>query len=66
MQLTVNGQRREAAADLNLLDLLRELGLPAERLAIERNHQLVPKREWPTTQLAAGDQIEIVHFVGGG
>lgn len=66
MQLTVNGQPHQAAAGQTLQDLLRELGLPADRLAVERNRQLVPRRDWPATLLAPGDQIEIVHFVGGG
>lgn len=66
MQVTVNGEARETAPNLSLLELLRELGLPSERLAVERNRQLVPRREWESTRLAANDQIEIVHFVGGG
>lgn len=66
MQVTVNGEARETAPNLSLLELLRELGLPSERLAVERNRELVPRRDWEQTRLAAGDQIEIVHFVGGG
>lgn len=66
MQLTINGQRREVPEGHTLADLLRDLGLPADRLAVERNRQLVPRRDWPTTTLASDDQIEIVHFVGGG
>jgi thiamine biosynthesis protein ThiS len=37
-----------------------------DRVAVERNRSIVPKSEWPTTQLAEGDRLEIVHFVGGG
>jgi thiamine biosynthesis protein ThiS len=46
--------------------LLRHLGLPQERLAVERNLALVPLREWDNTPVAAGDRFEVVHFVGGG
>lgn len=66
MQLTINGQPHQAADGQTLQDLLRELGLPADRLAVERNRQLVPRRDWPATKLAPGDRLEIVHFVGGG
>ncbi|MGH9491061.1 MAG: sulfur carrier protein ThiS [Terriglobales bacterium] len=66
MRLTVNGESREAAEGQTVLELVQALGLPSERLAVERNRELVPRRNWPTTRLATGDHIEIVHFVGGG
>jgi thiamine biosynthesis protein ThiS len=42
------------------------LGLAPERVAIERNRDIVPRNRWPETVLADGDSLEIVHFVGGG
>jgi thiamine biosynthesis protein ThiS len=46
--------------------LLRELALPATRVAVERNREIVRKPEYGSTALAAGDSLEIVTFVGGG
>lgn len=63
--ITVNGKPVEAAA-ANLEALLPELGIRGERIAVERNLELVPRRLWPQTLLEAGDRIEIVHLVGGG
>ncbi|MGH9540467.1 MAG: sulfur carrier protein ThiS [Terriglobales bacterium] len=66
MQITFNGEARDVPEGLSVADLLRHLGLPAERLAVERNLALVPQREWESTRVGAGDRFEVVHFVGGG
>jgi sulfur carrier protein len=63
--ITVNGKPVEAAAT-DLSALLLELGIRGERMAVERNLELVPRRLWPQTRIEAGDRIEIVHLVGGG
>ena len=47
-------------------NILTELGLKADRVAVELNRELVPRDRWPQTQLSEGDKLEIVHFVGGG
>jgi thiamine biosynthesis protein ThiS len=46
--------------------LIEELGLTPERLAIEVNRRIIRRADWPSTTLAEGDKVEIVHFVGGG
>lgn len=66
MQITVNGEAREVPNDLTVLGLIELLGLTEGPVAVERNREVVPRREHATTQLAEGDVIEIVHFVGGG
>jgi len=38
----------------------------ADRVAGELNLDIVPREQWLGTQLAEGDRLEIVHFVGGG
>jgi thiamine biosynthesis protein ThiS len=62
----VNGESREVRDRSTLDDLVCELALPAARIAIELNHQVVRRNKWPETTLSEGDQLEIVHFVGGG
>jgi thiamine biosynthesis protein ThiS len=64
--ITVNGENRAANADATVTDLLRQLGLNAGRVAIERNLEILPRPKWQETRIAAGDRYEIVQFVGGG
>ena len=66
MQIQVNGERRELRDESRLSDLFKELSLAPERVAVELNHQVVRRNEWPNTILKEGDRVEIVHFVGGG
>ncbi|MBE0503052.1 MAG: sulfur carrier protein ThiS [Desulfuromonadales bacterium] len=65
MQLKINGRARDVTAG-DVAGLLQELGLDASRVAIELNHAIVLQANFAQTPLAAGDSIEIVHFVGGG
>jgi sulfur carrier protein len=66
LRIQVNGESREVPDQLALRELVADLEFPAERLAIELNRNVVRRAEWSTTVLQDGDQIEIVHFVGGG
>ena len=66
MKLVINGEDRTFSSISTLSDLLTELGLKADRVAVELNRELVPRDRWPQTQLSEGDKLEIVHFVGGG
>ena len=69
MYFVLNGQTREfdqLAPGAKLQDLIVELGLKGDRVAIEHNGNIVSRAEWADTRLAEGDQLEIVHFVGGG
>jgi thiamine biosynthesis protein ThiS len=49
-----------------LADLVTDLGLQGRRIAVEMNHNIIPRDEYATHLLQTGDEIEIVHFVGGG
>jgi thiamine biosynthesis protein ThiS len=66
MRLKVNGEEREFRGVASLADLLRQLGIPPVRVAIERNEELVPRGEYDATALQDGDRLEVVTFVGGG
>lgn len=66
MQIQVNGEQREIADEISLTQLITELNLPQERIAIEVNQAVVRRRDWTKTTLQDGDRVEIVHFVGGG
>ena len=66
MRIELNGETREVPDELSLAQLIEDLKLTPERLAIELNRNVVRRTEWAQTMLREGDHIEIVHFVGGG
>ena len=66
IQIVVNGETREVPVGLHVPGLLTHLGLPADRVAIERNLEILPRAQWPATAVEHGDRLEIVHMVGGG
>ena len=66
ISITVNGEAREVPAPATVADLLRCIGLDTRKVAVERNMEIVPRSTYADTALAAGDALEIVHFIGGG
>ncbi|MBB4615907.1 sulfur carrier protein ThiS [Sphingomonas abaci] len=66
VSITVNGEHKRIAAGLSLADLASELGLVPEKVAVERNMEVVPRSTLKDVTVEDGDDIEIVHFVGGG
>ena len=66
LNLRVNGEPHEAVDNTSLQELVTQLNLTPERIAIEVNQKVVRRADWATTLLKEADRIEIVHFVGGG
>lgn len=66
MRVYINGESREVQGNPSLADLITQLDLPAERIAVELNREVVRRGDWGETMLHDDDRIEIVHFVGGG
>lgn len=66
MKLTINGETREVPEGLSLAALLQYLELTEGPVAIERNREVVPRREHDNVQVQPDDVLEIVQFVGGG
>ena len=64
--ITVNGEHRRVAAGLSIAQLAEELGLVPEKVAVERNLEIVPRSTLAQVLIEDGDELEIVHFVGGG
>ena len=64
--IIVNGEPCEVPEGLAVPSLLSHLGLPADRVAIERNLEILPRAQWIETSVQSGDRYEIVQFVGGG
>lgn len=66
MNITVNGDRREVPDGLTVAALLEVLQMRANRVAIERNREILPRAKWQETRVQPNDSFEIVQFVGGG
>jgi thiamine biosynthesis protein ThiS len=69
MEIVLNGQPREVSIDspaATVDALIAALAMKADRIAVERNGEIVRRTEWATTPVQSGDRFEVVHFVGGG
>jgi thiamine biosynthesis protein ThiS len=66
MRLLLNGEERDVADVVTIADLVAALGLDARKVAVERNLEIAPRSTYGDTELAEGDRIEIVTFIGGG
>ena len=66
MKLQINGEARDFSDGLTLAELIDQLGMKPDRVAVELNLEIAPRATWESTPLKDGDKLEVVHFVGGG
>ena len=66
MQVIINGEAQALTEGVTIADLVNRLGLNQRRIAVELNREIIAREEYGSLVLADGDQVEIVHFVGGG
>jgi thiamine biosynthesis protein ThiS len=66
LAITVNGEARRVPAPATVADLLRHLQLDPRTVVVELNRHIVRRPQLAETELAEGDKVELVHFVGGG
>lgn len=66
LSIILNGEPRNVAPGSTIADLAAEIGLDPKKVAVERNLEIVPRSTLADVRLVDGDQLEIVHFVGGG
>lgn len=64
--ITINGEHRRVSAGLTIAALATDLGLDPQKVAVERNLSVVPRSTLGQVLVEDGDELEIVHFVGGG
>lgn len=64
--IVLNGEERRVPGSGTLADLLRHLALDPRTVVVEHNRAIVRRPALGSTPLAAGDAVELVHFVGGG
>ncbi len=66
MHLFINGEDKTFSDALTLAQLVEQLGMKGDRVAVELNREIVSRAQWTETTLKDGDRLEVVHFVGGG
>ena len=66
MNIQVNGEPRDIHEGMSVAGLLRHLEIRGEQVAVEVNREILDKQGFETRLLCAGDQIEILSFIGGG
>lgn len=66
IQIRLNGEPHTLSTSLTAAGLVEQLGLSGQRIAVEINEEIVPRSQLAATQLVDGDQVEVVHAIGGG
>lgn len=66
MNVIVNGERRQVAADTALDAVVRSLTASPSGVAAALNETVVPRAQWPATALSEGDRVEVLTAVQGG
>ena len=65
IEVSINGEKR-AVAEGSVTALLEQLGLHPRLIVVEHNREILDRGVFDATEVRAGDQFELVHFVGGG
>ena len=65
-KIQLNGSSYDVSIKTNLYDLLNNLSIPDDKVAIELNGTIIEKKKYSNVILNKDDKIEIVHFIGGG
>lgn len=66
ISIQLNGEPRQIMPGLSIAALVEQIGLDPTKVAVERNREIVPRSTLAAVRVEADDQLEIVHFVGGG
>ena len=66
IEITLNGERRRVPPCWTIDDLVGDLGLASQAVAVEVNLEIVNRRHWSKRRVSEADAVEIVHFIGGG
>ena len=66
MEIKLNGEKYESPGPITVAELLKRLEINDARVAVELNLDILPKDKYAAKTLEEGDQVEVVHFVGGG
>ena len=64
--IQLNGEEMQFDDATTIEHMVAQLGLELEKIAVERNREIVPKSTYANAPLHDGDDVEIIQFVGGG
>ena len=66
IEIKLNGKNKLIYDNFRMSDLVKNLKIPMEKVAIELNQEIIDKKKINKIRLKKDDKIEIVHFIGGG
>ena len=66
IKIKVNGKFKSISGNFKISDLVKDLKIPLQKVAIELNHEIMDKKKISKIILKKDDKMEIVHFIGGG
>ena len=66
IKIRLNGKVKQIAENSKLQNLINDLKIPIQKVAIELNQEILDKKKLNKIKLKKNDKIEIVHFIGGG
>jgi thiamine biosynthesis protein ThiS len=66
MKITLNGEQIILDKQINISNLLDKYSLDKRKIAVEKNLEIVPQSSFEAVEVNEGDNIEIIHFIGGG
>ena len=66
MDIIVNGRTTQVDEDVDVAQMLEQLGFGGKLVAVELNYEIVPRERYAKHRLREGDQLEIVQAIGGG
>ncbi len=66
IRVTINGEERTVSGGMSVNELLESLGLHPRLIVVEHNREILERDRYESTAVRAGDNFELVHFVGGG
>ena len=66
MRIQVNGRDQDLGPSKSIAELLADMGLEEDPVAVAVNREVIPRAEHISKQLAEGDQVEIIQAVAGG
>jgi thiamine biosynthesis protein ThiS len=66
IRIQVNGEAKDWRGGATIADLLRELDIKTERVAVELNLEILDRAVFAQRSLKDGDRVEILSFIGGG
>ena len=66
IKIKLNGKTKIINSNYKIQNLINDLKIPIKKVAIELNQEILNKKELNKIKIKKNDNIEIVHFIGGG